>query len=181
MEMWHTASCQLKTWTNHCKSIHNPKECSPDDEHAWSLLGRKTFPGAKDVKVQEEIRGVSLKQKAVRHMLGNTGVADIGARGFSRVFKLAFSQIHVKYLSKERPTWCHLFYYYFIQCSKHVSDVNTSILKSLRLIRSITSWVVSGLMCVGVTLQCGYGGVVSVCSSASACIQIPHHHSQTTT
>jgi len=68
------------------------------------LLGRKTFPGAKDVKVQEEIRGVSLKQKAVRHMLGNTGVADIGARGFSRVFKLAFSQINVKYLSKERPT-----------------------------------------------------------------------------
>ena len=47
--------------------------------------------------------------------------------------------------------------------TQHVSDVNTSILRSLRLIRRVTSWVVSGSMCVGVTLQCGYGGVVSVC------------------
>ena len=46
--------------------------------------------------------------------------------------------------------------------AQHVSDVNTSILTSLRLIRWVTSWVVSGSMCVGVTLQCGYGGVVSV-------------------
>jgi len=34
----------------------------------------------------------------------------------------------------------------------------------LRLIRKVISWVVSGSMCVGVPLQCGYGGVVSVCS-----------------
>ena len=47
--------------------------------------------------------------------------------------------------------------------AQHVSDVNTSILRSLRIIRWVTSWVVSGSMCVGVTLQCGYGGVVSVC------------------
>jgi len=47
--------------------------------------------------------------------------------------------------------------------AQHVSDVNTSILRSLRLIRWVTSWVVAGSMCVGVTLQCGYGGVVSVC------------------
>ena len=47
--------------------------------------------------------------------------------------------------------------------AQHVSDVNTSILRSLRLIRWITSLVVSGSMCVGVTLQCAYGGVVSVC------------------
>ena len=26
------------------------------------------------------------------------------------------------------------------------------------------SWVVSGLVCVGVPIQCGYGGVVSLCS-----------------
>ena len=46
----------------------------------------------------------------------------------------------------------------------------------------------SGSMCVGVTLWFGCGGVVSVCrlkhysaSSASVCIRIPHHHSQTTT
>ena len=47
--------------------------------------------------------------------------------------------------------------------AQHVSDINTSILRSLRLICWVTSWVVSGLMCVGVMLQCGYGGVVSVC------------------
>ena len=39
----------------------------------------------------------------------------------------------------------------------------------------------SGSMCVGVTLWFGCGGVVSVRTSASACIRIPHHHSQTTT
>ena len=48
--------------------------------------------------------------------------------------------------------------------AQHVSDVNTSILRSLRLIRKVTSWIVSGSMCVGVPLQCGYGGVVFVCS-----------------
>ena len=48
--------------------------------------------------------------------------------------------------------------------AQHVSDVNTPILRSLRLIRWVISWVVSGSMCVGVTLQCGYGGVVSVCN-----------------
>ena len=47
--------------------------------------------------------------------------------------------------------------------AQHVSDVNTSILRSLRLIRWVTSWVVSGSMCVGVTLWYGCGGVVSVC------------------
>ena len=38
----------------------------------------------------------------------------------------------------------------------------------------------SGSMCVGVTLWFGCGGVVSG-TNASACIRIPHHHSQTTT
>ena len=47
--------------------------------------------------------------------------------------------------------------------AQHVSDVNTSILRSLRLIRWVTSWFISSSMCVGVTLQCCYGGVVSVC------------------
>jgi len=45
--------------------------------------------------------------------------------------------------------------------AQHVSDVNTSTLRSLRLICWVISWVVSGSMCVGVTLQCGCGGVVS--------------------
>ena len=39
--------------------------------------------------------------------------------------------------------------------AQHVSDINTSILRSLRLIRRVTSWVVSGSMCVAVMLQCG--------------------------
>ena len=39
----------------------------------------------------------------------------------------------------------------------------------------------SGTMCVGVTLWFDWGGVVSVCTSASAYIRIPHHRSQTTT
>ena len=38
----------------------------------------------------------------------------------------------------------------------------------------------SGSMCVGVILWFGWGGVVSG-TSASACIRIPHHPSQTTT
>jgi len=41
-----------------------------------------------------------------------------------------------KQLSKEKPTWCHLFYY-FIQCSfnaQHVLAANTTIFRSLRLI-----------------------------------------------
>ena len=41
--------------------------------------------------------------------------------------------------------------------AQHVSDVNTSILRSLRLIRWVTSRIVSGSMCVGVTLWFGYG------------------------
>ena len=59
-----------------------------------------------------------------------------------------------------------------MQAEALVSYVNTSILRSLRLIRRVTSWVVSGSMCVDVTLWFGCGGVVSVCS-ASACIRIP--------
>jgi len=46
--------------------------------------------------------------------------------------------------------------------AQRVSDVNTSILRSLRLIRWVTSCVVSRSKCV-VMLQCGHGGVVSVC------------------
>ena len=45
------------------------------------------------------------------------------------------------YLSKERPTWCHLLYYFLFNV-QHVSDVNTSILRSLRLICWVISWVV---------------------------------------
>ena len=43
---------------------------------------------------------------------------------------------HLDSWVKRKPTWCHLFYY-FIQCSftaQHVSAVNTTIFRSLRLI-----------------------------------------------
>jgi len=53
---------------------------------------------------------------------------------------------------------------------QHVSDVNTSILRSLRLICWVISWVV--LLWFD---ECG------IRMQASACIWIPHHHSQTTT
>jgi len=47
----------------------------------------------------------------------------------------------VCYLNKERPSSCHLLYYFLFN-AQHVSEVNTSILRSLRLIRWVTSWVV---------------------------------------
>jgi len=49
--------------------------------------------------------------------------------------------------------------------AQHVSDVSTSILRSLRLICWVISWVVLLWfnVCVGVMLWFGWGGVVSVC------------------
>ena len=41
--------------------------------------------------------------------------------------------------NKDRPTWCHLLYYFIAQ---HVSNVSTSILRSLRLICLVISCVV---------------------------------------
>ena len=71
---------------------------------------------------------------------------------------------HLDSCVKRKPTLCHLFYY-FIQCSfnaQHVSAVNTTIFRSLRLIGCYFK-VVSGSVCVGVPFQSGYGGVVSLC------------------
>ena len=63
--------------------------------------------------------------------------------------------------------WCYVAVWLW-WCDIHMQAealqcVFTSLHFSLRLIRWVTSWVVSGSMCVGVTLQCGYGGVISVC------------------
>jgi len=52
--------------------------------------------------------------------------------------------------------------------AQHISDVNTSILRSLRLICWVTYFM-------GMQGYAGWG------TSASACIRIPHHPSQTTT
>ena len=56
--------------------------------------------------------------------------------------------------------------------AQHVSDVNTAILRSLRLI----CWVISWVVLLWYELRCGLAGVV-----CEACIRIPHHPSQTTT
>ena len=48
--------------------------------------------------------------------------------------------------------------------AQHVSDVNTSILRSLRIfVELFHGLYCSGTMCVGVTLWFGWGGVVSGC------------------
>ena len=48
--------------------------------------------------------------------------------------------------------------------AKHVSDVNTSILRSLRLIVDLFRGLYcSGTMCVGVTLWFGWGGAGPGC------------------
>ena len=85
-------------------------------------------------------------------------------------------------LNKERPTYVTCFIISLFN-AQHVSDVNTSILRSLRLICWVISWVV--LLWFDV---CWYYVVVwlwwcgiRMCLSASACIRIPHHPSQTTT
>jgi len=48
--------------------------------------------------------------------------------------------------------------------AQHVSNVSTSIFRSLRLIVDLFHVLYcSGSMCVGVTLWFGWGGVVSLC------------------
>ena len=76
-------------------------------------------------------------------------------------FKNMYNEIICSWVKRDKlDATCFIITLFSVQ---HVSDVNTPILRSVRLIHWVTSWVVSGSMCVGVTLQCGYGGVVSVC------------------
>ena len=93
--------------------------------------------------------------------------------------------------------------------AQHISEVNTSILRSLRLICWVISWVellwfdvcwcyvVVWLWWCGIRMQAEALVLVSWCyvvvwlwwcgmrmqaaAAASACIRMPHHHSQTTT
>ena len=67
---------------------------------------------------------------------------------------------------------------YFISLfnAQHVSDVNTSILRSLRLICWVISWVVLlwfGACWCYVVVWLGWCGIRM---QAEACIPIPHHH-----
>ena len=63
----------------------------------------------------------------------------------------------------------------------HVSDVNTSILRSLQIICWVISWVVLIWFDVYWCYVVVWLWWCGIRMQASACIRIPHHHSQTTT
>ena len=65
--------------------------------------------------------------------------------------------------------------------AQHVSDVNTSILRSLQLICWVISWVVILWFDVCWCYVVVWLGWCGIRMQASACIRIPHHPSQTTT
>ena len=65
--------------------------------------------------------------------------------------------------------------------SQHVSDVNTSILRSLRLICWVISWVVLLWFDVCWCYIVVWLWWCGIRMQASACIRIPHHPSQNTT
>jgi hypothetical protein len=82
---------------------------------------------------------------------------------FTVLFLCLLDRASSWYLNKDRPTWCHLLYYFIIYCST-CSNVSTSIFRSLRLIVDLFHVLYcSGLMCVGVTVWFGWGGVLSLC------------------
>jgi len=64
--------------------------------------------------------------------------------------------------------------------AQHVSDVNTSILRSLRLICWVISWVVLLWFDVYLCYVVVWLWLCGIRMQASACIRIPHLHSQTT-
>jgi len=52
-------------------------------------------------------------------------------------------------VENKRPTWCHLLFLFHFLCAQHVSDINISIIRSLRLFCWITTLVVRS-WCFGV-------------------------------
>ena len=66
-----------------------------------------------------------------------------------------------KLLTNGRPTWCHLLFYFTYYALKHVSNINISIFRSLRLCWWITTSVVLfSVRCVlGFLLELVFGGV----------------------
>ena len=92
-------------------------------------------------------------------------------RGFQIAWTLLCSWIKRDQLD----VTCFIIYLFNAQ---HVSDVNTSILRSLRLICWVISWVV--LLWFDVC-WCYVVVWLGWCGVAEACIQIPQYHSQTTT
>ena len=68
-------------------------------------------------------------------------------------------------LKNKRPTWCHLLFYF----TSYVSDINISIIWSLRLCCWITTLIVLFLFRCVLEIWCGRFWVVSVLQGASAC------------
>jgi len=60
-------------------------------------------------------------------------------------------------------------------CAQHVSDINISIIRSLRLFCSITTLIVLFLVRCVLELRCGWVGVVSVLQAPTQ----PHRNSNT--
>ena len=80
-----------------------------------------------------------------------------------RVITIRDGKFKKKLLNKDRPTdvTCFIISLFTAQ---HVSNVSTSIFRSLRLIVDLFHVLYcSGSMCVGVTVWFGWGDVVSLC------------------
>ena len=46
-------------------------------------------------------------------------------------------------VQNKRPTWCHLLFLFHVLCAQHVSDINISIIRSLRLF----CWIITLVVC----------------------------------
>jgi len=64
-------------------------------------------------------------------------------------------------------------------CAQHVSDINTSIIRSLRLFCWITTLVVLFLVRCVLEFRCGWVGVVSVLQAPTPTPTQPHRNSNT--
>jgi len=71
------------------------------------------------------------------------------------------------WLKNERPTWCHLLFYFTVLCAQHVSDINISIIRSLQLFCWITTLVVLFFVRCVLEIWCGWIGVVSVLQASA--------------
>jgi len=77
-------------------------------------------------------------------------------------------------VENKRPTWCHLLFLFHFLCAQHVSDINISIIRSLRLFCWITTLVVLFLVRCLLEFRCGWVGVVSVLQASSSPPWKPH-------
>ena len=64
--------------------------------------------------------------------------------------------VRLKYVWNERLTWCHLLFLFHCLCAQHVSDINITIVRSLRLFCWINTLVVCSWFDVCWCLQHGH-------------------------